>query len=151
MYARSGRPVNVSIARAAAAIPDNNTSSTQRPNVVPGVNIVPANQSVNNYLNLQAFSLPAAGIFGNAGRNLARGPSQWQIDTALEKRIAIFENLGLKFRAEAFNLLNHPQYGLPAAVYTSPGSFGAITSGANTTAIGTGTPRELQFALRLEF
>ena len=57
----------------------------------------------------------------------------------------------LSFRAEAFNIFNHPQYGMPASAFSSPATFGAITAEANTTAIGTGTPRELQFALRLEF
>ncbi len=151
LYARSGLPVNVSIARSASALPDLNTLSPHRPNVVPGVSLVPANQTIYSWINASAFSTPAGGTFGNAGRNLVRGPAEWQLDTALEKHIPIFERLNLSFRAEAFNVFNHTHYGVPNAVFSSSSSFGTITTEQNATGIGTGTPRELEFALRLEF
>jgi len=149
--ARSGLPVNVSTSRLAANVPDGNTSSPQRPNVVPSVSITPANQSIANFINIGAFSTPAPGTFGNAGRNLARGPNEWQLDTALVKNIPLKERLHLTFRAEAFNVFNHPQFGLPAANFSNAATFGQITNEWNATGIGTGTPRELEFALRLEF
>ena len=149
--ARSGLPVNITISRTGAAIPDGNTSSPQRPNVVGGVSIVPANQSIADFINLKAFSIPAAGTFGDAGRNLARGPDQWQLDTALIKNIPLAERLRLTFRAEAFNVFNHPQFGVPSGNFSNTAQFGQITGEANASGIGTGTPRELEFALRLEF
>jgi hypothetical protein len=149
--ARSGLPVNITVSRTGSSVPDGNISSPQRPDVVPGVSIVPANQSISNFINPAAFSIPAAGSFGDAGRNLARGPNAWQLDTALARNIALGEQLRLVFRAEAFNLFNHPQYGLPSGNFSSAASFGQITSEWNATGIGTGTPRELEFALRLEF
>ena len=151
LYARSGLPVNIAITRPTGAIPDANTSSPQRPDVVPNVNIFPANQTINNFLNIAAFATPAPGTFGNAGRNLGRGPDNWQLDMALTKRIPLTERLNLVFRGEAFNIFNHPQYATPSSNFSSPVSFGTITSGLNTSGVGTGTPRELQFALRLEF
>lgn len=152
VYARTGRPVNVTVSRAGRNVPDGNTSSPQRPDLVPGVDLVPPNQSIARYLNPDAFAVPAADTFGNAGRNLARGPGQWQIDTALEKRIPLWERSNLLFRAEAFNVFNHPQYAPPLSLYApNSASFGVINAEANATDIGTGTPRVLQFALRIEF
>ena len=151
LTARSGLPVNVTISRTAATIPDGNTSSTQRPNVVAGQAVVPANQTIGNLYNIAAFATPPADAFGNAGRNLLRGPNQWQLDTALVKNIPLTESLHLAFRAEAFNVFNHPQYGLPNVNFSNAASFGQITTEANATGIGTGTPRELEFALRLQF
>ncbi|MDQ2711570.1 MAG: TonB-dependent receptor [Acidobacteriota bacterium] len=151
LTARSGLPLNVSIARTAAVLPDGNTSSPQRPNVVAGQSVIPGNQSITNFINIAAFSTPASGTFGDAGRNLLRGPDQWQLDSALVKDIPLTERLQLSFRAEAFNIFNHPQYGLPNANFSNPASFGQITTEANATGIGTGTPRNLEFALRLQF
>ncbi len=150
LSARTGLPVNVTLAAGTTA-PDGNNSSPQRPNVNPGVSIVPVNQGITNWINPAALSTPAPGTFGDAGRNLARGPNEWQLDTALVKNIPIAERLALSFRAEAFNLFNHPQYGLPASNYSNLTTFGQITSEWNATGIGTGTPRELEFALRLQF
>ncbi len=151
LTARSGLPVNVTISRTASAVPDGNTSSPQRPNVVAGQPLIPADQTIENFFNVAAFAVPAPGTFGNAGRNLLRGPSQWQLDTALVKNIPLTESLRLAFRAEAFNVFNHTQYGLPNANFSNAASFGQITTEANATGIGTGTPRELEFALRLQF
>ena len=151
LTARSGLPVNVTISRPASVIPDGNTSSPQRPDVVPGVSITPANHSITNFVNPAAFTTPAPGTFGNAGRNLLRGPDQWQLDTAIVKNIPLTEQLHLTFRAEAFNVFNHPQYGVPNANFSNLAFFGQITSEANSTGIGTGTPRELELALRLQF
>jgi hypothetical protein len=67
------------------------------------------------------------------------------------------ERLGLDFRVEAFNVFNHPQYGQPRPDFSlgapSPGvaGFGSIISTLNTGPVGTGTPRQMQFMLRLGF
>ena len=151
LTARSGLPLNVTIARTASVLPDGNTSSPQRPNVVTGQSVIPANQSIGNFINSAAFSTPAPGTFGDAGRDLLRGPDQWQLDSALIKDIPWTERMRLSFRAEAFNIFNHPQYGLPNANFSNLASFGQITTEANATGIGTGTPRNLKFALRLQF
>ena len=81
---------------------------------------------------------------------MARGPGYYEIDTALEKETSITERVAVKFRAEAFNLLNHPTYGDPANDISS-GSFGIITSVLNSGATGIGTPRRIQLMLRLQF
>ncbi len=77
-------------------------------------------------------------------------PDIYEIDTALEKKTAIGERVGLDFRVEAFNLLNHPIYGDPGGSVSS-GDFGVITSQLNDGATGVGSSRRLQFMLRLDF
>ncbi len=155
--ARSGLPVNVTISRSAAALPDGLTFN-QRPDRVPGVPLYPANHTPALWINPLAFKAPAAGIHGDAGRNIARAPGLWQLDTALDKRFPLTERIGVSFRAEAFNVFNVAHYGGPASVFApptavsgNPANFGVIQSSFNNQPIGTGTPRELEFMLRIDF
>lgn len=126
-------------------------ASNQRPNLVAGVPVYAANQSIDHWFNPAAFAVPAKGTWGNLGRNAARGPGLWELDTALEKRTTLIEKVSLSFRAEAFNLFNHPVFANPAANISAPASFGRITSVLNTGAVGVGSPRKLQLMLRLDF
>ena len=147
---RTGRMLTVGIARATGAVPDGNTSG-QRPNLVPGVSIYPAGgPTFAQWFNPAAFAIPANGTWGNAGRSIGVGPGLAQVDFALQKQNRITEGTSLVLRIEAFNLFNRTQAGNPGTTLTSPGSFGLVTSGLNRT-IGTGTSRQLQLALRLNF
>ena len=149
--ARSGRPVNVTISRAASAVPGG-YNLTQRPDLTPGVSLTPPGGSTPaQWINPAAFRVPAPGTWGNAGRNLARGPSLYQLDLGLSKRVTWRERAALEFRVEAFNIFNRAQYGDPIGDFTVPSQFGVIQSTINTTPIGTGTPRQVQFMLRLGF
>ncbi len=153
--ARSGNPVNIIIERAASSLPDGlsvqNGEYFTRPDYVGGVSIVPAHQTINQWINPAAFSIPANGAWGNAGRNLARGPKFWQADLALSKSFLLTERYVLDFRTEAFNVFNRAQFGDPNGDFSSP-SFGQITTTVNNgSATGSGTPREFQFSLRLHF
>jgi hypothetical protein len=147
--AMSGRPINITVKRKASAMLDGNTSG-QRPDLVPGVSIYPAGQNINSWFNIAAFSTPAKFTWGNLGRNIARGPGYYEIDTALQKAIPVTEQLKLEFRAEAFNLFNHPIYGDPGSSISSS-DFGVITGQLNDGATGIGSSRRLQFMLRLQF
>jgi len=148
---RTGLPVNITLARPASAVPDGNTQN-QRPDLVPGVSLTPpAGPSTAQWINPAAFAIPAPGTFGNAPRNAVRGPSTWQADFGLSKQIALSEQIHLDFRAEAFNILNRPQYGTPQADFSAGRAFGSILSTVNTGPVGTGTPRQLQFMVRLGF
>jgi hypothetical protein len=147
--AMSGRPINITIKRSASVMPDGNTSG-QRPDLVPGVPIYAVGQNINNWFNPAAFETPGKDTWGNLGRNVARGPGYYEIDTALQKEIPLKEQLKLEFRAEAFNLLNHPIYGDPSG-NSSSSSFGIITDELNSGATGVGSSRRLQLMLRLEF
>jgi hypothetical protein len=147
--ARSGLPINVTISRSASALPDQ-LNKNQRPDIVPGVSIYPAHKTPFNWLNPAAFTTPANGVHGNAGRNIARAPGLWQMDLGLQKRFPLYESLGLSFRAEAFNIFNVAHYGTPNSTWGTS-TYGVITSSFNSNPVGTGTPRELQFMLRLDF
>ena len=104
---------------------------------------------------LAAFSEPLG--FQAGSRNNLRGPRFSNIDLALNKHFPIRERLVLEFRAEAFNLFNHPNFGLPGgnggfvstADISNPAQFGAITQTAGSPP--TNGARVMQFALRLDF
>jgi hypothetical protein len=81
--------------------------------------------------------------FGNAGFGTVLGPGQNNWDVSLSKTTTIRENQTLVFRAEFFNLWNHPQFGIPDTA-ASDGTFGQITS----TSVN---PRVIQFALKYAF
>jgi hypothetical protein len=88
-----------------------------------------------------AFTGPIGLTVGS--RNNLRGPSAFNMDAGLAKRFPIVSEVDLKFRADFFNVLNHPTFGLPNNDITS-GSFGQISGTSNTARVG-------QFSLRLEF
>jgi len=142
--------LTVGITRATADAPDGNTSG-QRPNIVPGVSIYPAGgPTFSQWLNPAAFAIPARGAWGNAGRSIATGPGLAQVDFSLQKNTRIAEGKALVFRIESFNMFNRIQAGNPGTAFTSPASFGLVSNGLNRT-IGTGTSRQTQLALRLNF
>jgi hypothetical protein len=148
--ARTGIPVTILVSRNGSDLPDG-VADNQRPNVVPGVSLTPpGGRTPNLWINPAAFSVPAPGTWGNSGRNTVRGPGLWQIDMGLSKEFKATERVGLKFRAEVFNLFNRAQYGNPDPNFSDP-SFGRITSLINTGATGTGTPREIQISARVSF
>lgn len=152
--ARTGFPLNVLVNRSSASVPDGNNTD-QRPDLVPGVSLTPlGGKRIGEWINPAAFAVPASGSFGNAPRDIARGPGAWQIDLGANKQILLSEGMRLEFRSEVFNIFNHPQYGLPQATFGVPG-FGSIVQTVNTTTpvspVGSGTPREMQFALKFVF
>lgn len=147
--ARTGRVLNISVSRSSSALPDGN-SSNQRPNLVPGVPIYPDNQTLDNWLNMAAYAVPANKTWGNLAKNTARGPGVHQWDISLQKRMKITEGQSISFRAEFFNIWNRPHFANPATNISSAGSFGRITAPMNRE-IGTGTARQIQFMLRYAF
>ncbi|MBV8820998.1 MAG: TonB-dependent receptor [Acidobacteriaceae bacterium] len=149
---RTGLPVNITVSLPASALPDGNNSSPQRPNRVLGVPLTPpSGQTVNNWINIAAFSTPVPGTWGNLGRNAFRGPALWQADAALAKDLSLTERVHFVLRADVFNLLNRAQYANPAANVSAPSTFGEILTTVNTTATGTGTARQIQFTARVRF
>jgi hypothetical protein len=101
--------------------------------------------------NPAAFAVPAPGTYGDAPRNVARGSGLWQADLGITKPILITEKVHLDVRAEAFNIFNRGQYGTPQTNFSALSSFGAILATVNTGPVGTGTPRQIQFMMRLGF
>jgi len=156
--ARSGLPVNITVSRTAAQLPDGNTSG-QRPNYVLGQSMYAADPNINGWFNPAAFAAPANLTWGNLGRNIATGPRAVEVDSSLQKRFKITERVALSFRAAAFNLMNHPEFKNPSSSVGSvsgttikpTASFGRITGILNTGATGTGAPRRIEFMFRAEF
>jgi carboxypeptidase family protein len=111
-------------------------------------------------INPNAFALPTAGQAGNAPRNFVRGFGAWQTDFAVRKEFPLHDRLKLQFRAEGFNVFNHPSFGTINSTYCPPGAgctFGQATAslsqslGVLSPLYQMGGPRSLQFALRLMF
>lgn len=147
---RTGRPLNITVNRSSNDLPDGN-SRDPRPNLVPGVPVYPEGGPTFGYwLNLAAFAVPAPRTWGNLGRHTFRGPGLAQVDFAVSRNISIAERKELVLRVEAFNIFNRTQAGNPGTNISAPGTFGIVTTGLNRT-IGTGTSRQLQLALRLNF
>jgi len=97
------------------------------------------------------FSIPATTL-GTLGRNSIVGPGFTDVDLSLIKNTKLTERLNLQFRADAFDLLNHPNYGQPNRVLSSLTSttFGTITNTRFPTGDG-GSSRQLQLALKFIF
>jgi hypothetical protein len=141
---QSGRPFTV------ALLPDIDNSGTgrsilgfganDRPNVIGNPEL--SNPTTDQWFNTSAFVFSAPGTFGNAGRNILDGPGFQNVNVSLLKNTALGERLNLQFRAEAFNLFNHPNFNLPDNFLGSP-TFGRITSARD--------PRHIQFGLKLLF
>jgi len=146
--ARTGRPFSVTVNRSSGAVPSGQTQN-QRADYLGG-DAYTANPSPALWLNPKAFGVPASGTYGTSGRNRLNGPGLWQTDLALAKRFSMSERFSIDFRAEAFNVFNRAQYGEPVANF-SDSTFGRILVTANDGATGTGTSRQLQFMLRLNF
>jgi hypothetical protein len=102
----------------------------QRPNVVPGVNPIPTNQSINDWVNSAAFAQPAAFTFGDAPRFFANlhGPKYFGWDMGIQKRWTLLEHEQFQIRFEMYNALNHPDFFQPDTNLGDGLNFGRITS-----------------------
>lgn len=98
------------------------------------------------WFNPCAFKTPAIGTLGNAPRNFIQAQPFWGLDASVHRLFPIHEGLAFKLDIEAFNALNHPVLGSPAASVTTPSTFGTITS----VAFGN-SQRILQFAGKFQF
>jgi len=143
---RAGLPVNVVCGCDSAGI----GAATGRPNYVSGTPVKPANFDIPRaQINVNAFSVPVKGSFGNLGRNAVRGPAAYNWDFSIFKNFRITEHMTSQFRAESFNLFNSPQFNNPGASLAAPATFGASTSILSTVGQGSfGTNRQTQLALR---
>jgi hypothetical protein len=100
------------------------------------------------------WEIPAAGNFGNAGRNILRGDGLKNFDLGIYRSFRLTERQNLQFRAEVFNLANHPNYYFPtqsalSSATAGNASFGKISRAAFSNQIG--AQRQIQFALKYVF
>jgi hypothetical protein len=123
-----------------------NSYDWNRPDQVAGCNAYAGNHSVgvHKWINSACFVAPTPGNLGNASRVPVVGPDFFNSDFSLIKQFALpRRDMGLNFRAEFFNLFNHPQFGMPINDINESG-FGAVNSTVNN-------PRLVQLALKLTF
>lgn len=172
--AQSALPVDI-VCYHCLVLPNGQTINV-RPDLMSGVPtyLYGAQYPGGRILNFNAFTQPtdASGnpINGNLPRNFARGFGNSQFDLAVRREFPLLERFQLQFRAEAFNILNHPNFGTvdpyltdgPFAVTTMNGKttysgFGGATNTLNSSLGGgsplykVGGPRSLQMALKLLF
>jgi hypothetical protein len=138
--ASSGLPLNPVIGSDVAL----SGTPNQRPNVVGNWKQPDGrsrNEQIVAWFNAAAFAKPAAGTYGNSGRDVVISPGSAGVNLALFKnfRVTSREGMKLQFRSEFFNASNRVNLGSPNM--TMGGSMGRITSA--------GDPRILQFALKL--
>ena len=129
---RSGRPVTVTQGSLEGA--------TWMPNLVGDPK---GDQTVDRWFNVGAFQRVPAGVFGNAGRNIVRGPGYMTFDMSVQRRIPVGARVAATLRWDVFNLFDRANLGNPNADITGANA-GTISSLA-------GDPRVMQFALRLTF
>jgi hypothetical protein len=160
IFARSAPPVNIAGATFVAA----GTLLAPRPNLNAGVPLELHSSQFpgGKIFNRAAFTAAPAGTQGNFGRNVLRGFGAWQADVGVQRQFQLTENLRLRFHAEFFNIFNHPNFGSPTNLLTSP-LFGRSTQTlANSLGSGganggfnplyqVGGPRSIQLALKLQF
>jgi hypothetical protein len=138
--------------------PTDGTQIARRANLNDGVPVYLEDPTMpgGRVINRAAFSIPAPNQQGNLGRNIIRALPAWQIDFAIRRQFNLTEKVNLQFRAEAFNIFNHPNFGSINANLTST-TFGQATNmlGAQLTGLNPlyqiGGPRSMQFALIVRF
>jgi len=119
-----------------------NTGTGSRPDRI-GDGGTLADPTVDRWFDTSAFATPASFTFGNAGRNILYGPGRVNFDFSLFKDFPVNDRVKVQFRAEAFNIFNHPQFDLPNA------AIGAGNAGTITAIVG--TPRQIQFGAKVVF
>ena len=174
VQARSGLPVNVQLVSGFFGLP-------MRPNYTGSATTTgDSNWPTGNY-NLAGFSVPATydgtwgANMGDVGRNALRGPGFFQWDFSLQKNFAITHDVKFQFRADIFNILNHPNFAgpdggictavfpyqpatsttpaVPASCFSNPsfGKIGQTIADNMGTQIGNGTSRQVQFSAKFIF
>ncbi|MFZ0634393.1 MAG: carboxypeptidase regulatory-like domain-containing protein [Candidatus Acidiferrales bacterium] len=140
--------------------------NSQRPDIIgnPNVGTCPNGSPVHTvacWFNPSAFAVSAPGTFGDAGRNILSGPDFAELDLAIIKNTKLTEKTALEFRAEFFNIANHPNFAVPTNTVGPNGSGGngdaiflgptALAGNAGQIFSTVGSSRQIQFGLRLSF
>ncbi|HEV2667444.1 MAG TPA: hypothetical protein VG324_21190, partial [Blastocatellia bacterium] len=145
----SGFPLGINLSRTDGV---DRTGGGDAPRVIMTGNPIlgRGGRSFSKWLNTAAFAAPGVGNFGNAPRDVFRGPGINNSDFTLFKNFPIREKARLQFRAEMYNVFNHTQWAgvdnnarFDAAGNQVNGQFGQVTSAR--------LERQMQFALRFEF
>jgi hypothetical protein len=126
------------------------TRNPVRPNWNPDFHGTLYPRTPAQYFNPQAFLPPATGTYGNVSRDALNGPGLSELDFSASKTSRLTERLGLEFRAEFFNVLNHTNFLTPNEVVYSSATSGISPTAGVVTATST-TSRQIQFGAKLQF
>lgn len=127
---------------------DGNTRNPDRPSLKPSFSGPVLLRKQTQWYDPNAFDLPAVGTWGSLGRGVFRGPGLASVDLSLLKNTAISERVGLQFRAEFFNALNHTNLAVPNPIVFQGAS---ISPSAGLITFTTTTARQIQFGMKLTF
>ncbi len=146
---QSGRPLNMQAGNWDP--PGTGTFGDPRLDATGQDHNLPSDQrTTQQWFNINAFTPPEDGTFGNVSRNRLQGPSTFGWDFSLHKNFALFENHRLEFRFEAFNFPNHPSWGSPGTNWGTPDPTGPNPGFARIGGTA-GSMRQLQFGLKYVF
>jgi hypothetical protein len=118
-------------------------SGADRANQIKGAMLT--NPSVARFFNVKAFVAQGTGTLGSERRNQTYGPHSRRIDAPIFKHFSLWNSATLQFRAEIFNATNTAKFVAPSAI------LGGANFGQLTQLTAGYTPREAQFAVRLQF
>jgi hypothetical protein len=136
--AQTGQPFTVT-----SSTDPSGTNTTARPNRLRDGSLPSDQRDINHWFDLTAFTTPTCACFGNSGRNILRGPGFMDLDFGVSRNFAIGERIRIEFRAESFNLMNHPNFGIPGM------AIGNQTAGVISTVVN--PERQNQLAMKLRF
>jgi len=137
--ARTGLPITVIDGRNRSL---QGERGSERPNCVGDPH--PSDQSLNHWLDINAFAMVPLGTFGNCPVGVARAPGYTNLDLMFAKRVEIPGSRYAEFRVEMFNALNHPSFGPPGRDISVPTTFGVITNTISA-------PRVIELVLKFYF
>ena len=152
--ARSGSPFSVQDGFDQVGFNNPAGQPGERPNLVSGKSSNPILGQVSQWYDPSAFALQGAGFLGNLGRNTLVGPKFVNFDLSLVKNTKFRETMNVEFRAEVFNIFNHPNFGLPGRTLYSgidPNGNGIPNPTAGQITNTVGTSRQVQFAVKFSF
>jgi hypothetical protein len=162
LQTRSGLPENITLISGFFGNP-------VRPNYTGQPLYVPNHSWPNSSYNINAFAFETnydgtpGDTIGDVGRNALRAPAYFQFDFSGMKNFAVSEKMIVQFRADIFNIFNHPNFANPDGGICTAVGLGTCTPNANFgrvgqtiadddgTQIGNGTSRQAQFSLKLIF
>jgi hypothetical protein len=145
--------------------PSNTNTIGGRPDRIADGNLPAGERTIDHWFDASAFKIPGCpdstpicaesaranvGRFGNSGLNILEGPGIANLDFALGKYFSVTEKARLQFRLIMVNALNHPNFAVPRANISAPGTVGTINAMARVLN-GEPATREINLGLRLEF
>jgi hypothetical protein len=145
--------------------PSNTNVLGGRPDVIPGVSVVPANKSVNNFVNLAAFAIPGCpfstpvcsspadvGRFGTAGINILEGVPLRDLDLSVMKKFHTTERFVWQIEVDSANVLNHPALAAPSGNISTANNGGAIIGATSSAGLaGSSADRTIYASIKVTF